>query len=79
LLPTAYADITKEELRPIVDFPMQVIAEDGEMCELNQKGLHSLRHEHGELVEQEYDILDFHNWLRDRLGELEQEGSCSSK
>ena len=37
------------------------------MCELNQKGLHSLRHEHGALVEQEYEIRDFHEWLRARL------------
>ena len=71
LLPTAYADISEAEIRPIIDFPVQVIAEDGEMCELNQKGLHSLRHKHGTLVEQEYDILDFHNWLRDKLGDRE--------
>jgi Rieske 2Fe-2S family protein len=68
LLPSAYADIDEDKLRPIIDFPTQVISEDGEMCELNQKGLHSLRHERGALVEQEYDILDFHNWLRDKLG-----------
>jgi Rieske 2Fe-2S family protein len=70
LLPSAYADIDKEKVQPIIDFPAQVIAEDSEMCELNQKGLHSLRHDHGTLVEQEYEIHDFHNWLRDRLGEV---------
>jgi Rieske 2Fe-2S family protein len=68
LLPAAYADIDKDKLRPIIDFPAQVIAEDSEMCELNQKGLRSLRHDHGTLVEQEYEIHDFHNWLRERLG-----------
>ena len=39
------------------------------MCELNQKGLRSLRHNHGTLVEQEYELYDFHNWLRNKLGE----------
>ena len=39
-----------------------------EMCELNQKGLHSLRHDHGVLVEQEYEIHDFHELLRASLG-----------
>jgi Rieske 2Fe-2S family protein len=76
LLPAAYADIGEEELGPIIDFPAQVIAEDGEMCELNQKGLHSLRHQHGTLVEQEYDILDFHDWLRTKLDDRGQEESC---
>lgn len=67
LLPEDHADISENELRRIVDFPTQVIAEDGEMCELNQKGLRSLRHDRGVLVEQEYDLYDFHNWLHGRL------------
>lgn len=71
LLPSGQADKTEEELRSIIDFPVQVIAEDGEMCELNQKGQRSLRHDHGTLVEQEYDIHDFHNWLRDKLGDAQ--------
>ena len=52
ILPSAYADIDEDKLLPIIDFPTKVINEDGEMCELNQKGLHSMRHEHGMLVEQ---------------------------
>ncbi len=44
------------------------------MCELNLKGLHSLRHDHGTLVEQEYEIHDFHNWLRDRFGREKKAG-----
>ena len=67
LLPSKHADIDKDALQPIIDFPTQVIVEDAEMCELNQKGLHSLRHDHGALVEQEYEIRDFHEWLRERL------------
>lgn len=67
LLPAAQADIDVAELQSIIDFPARVIAEDAEMCELNQEGLHSLRHEKGKLVEQEYEIYDFHNWVRARL------------
>ena len=48
---------------------VELIVEDAEMCELNQKGLHSLRHLQGALVEQEYETRDFHHWLRGRLGE----------
>ncbi|HKJ19135.1 MAG TPA: aromatic ring-hydroxylating dioxygenase subunit alpha [Woeseiaceae bacterium] len=69
LLPSQSADTSKEALQPIIDFPTQVIVEDAQMCELNQKGLHSLRHRQGALVEQEYEIRDFHQWLRGRLGE----------
>ena len=69
MLPENTADISADDLQRIVDFPMMVIAEDGGVCELNQLGIRSARHEHGVLVEQEYELLDFHNWLRERLGE----------
>jgi Rieske 2Fe-2S family protein len=45
----------------------QVVQEDARVCELNQKGLRSLRHHSGVLVPQEYDILAFDNWVMDRL------------
>lgn len=67
LLPSTHADTSEEKLRPIIDFPLEVITEDGDMCELNQKGIHSLRHRNGALVEQEYEIRNFHEWLRARL------------
>ena len=69
LLPKRSADVQASDLQRIVDFAEQVIDEDSRMCELNQLGLQSTRHEHGMLVEQEYELLDFHNWLRSRLGE----------
>jgi Rieske 2Fe-2S family protein len=71
LLPSKHAEIGKDALQPIIDFPLEVVAEDGGMCELNQKGIHSLRHQHGALVEQEYEIRDFHEWLRRKLGETD--------
>ena len=69
MLPEENAEISADDLQRIVDFPMMVIAEDGGVCELNQLGIRSARHSHGVLVEQEYELLDFHNWLRERLGE----------
>ena len=54
-------------LASIVDFGMNVIAEDARVCELNQRGLRSIPHREGVLVPQEYDVLNFHRWLRARL------------
>jgi len=45
----------------------QVVQEDARVCELNQKGLRSLRHHSGVLVPQEYDVFAFDNWVKDRL------------
>ncbi len=45
----------------------QVVQEDGRVCELNQKGQRSLRHQNGVLVPQEYDVLAFDNWVKERL------------
>jgi len=62
-----HADIPLEALQPIIELPRQVVEEDSALCELNQKGLHSIRHEHGTLVAQEIELHDFHQWLRARL------------
>jgi Rieske 2Fe-2S family protein len=61
------ADMKPEDLQSIIELPRQVVAEDAELCEINQKGLHSIRHKHGTLVAQEFELRDFHGWLRDRL------------
>ena len=62
-----------DELQPIIELPRQVVAEDAELCEINQKGLHSIQHKHGMLVAQEFELREFHVWLRKRLGPDEQE------
>ena len=46
-----------------------VLEQDARVCELNQQGLHCLRHERGVLVPQEYEVRDFHRWVRNALGE----------
>ena len=46
-----------------------VVREDGRACELNQRGLRSIRHESGVLVGQETGVREFHRWVRERLAE----------
>lgn len=50
----------------IVAFGTQVLEEDAGICEVNQKGLRSLRHQAGVLMPEEYDLHRFHQWVRAR-------------
>jgi Rieske 2Fe-2S family protein len=65
------SDVSADTIERIKALPMLVIEQDGAACELNQQGLRSNRFEHGILVSQEYELWDFHEWLRRRLGETE--------
>ncbi len=47
-----------------------VVAQDGRVCEQNQKGLRSRRHREGVLMPQEASLLEFHDWLKARLAEV---------
>jgi len=71
LLPASMSDVSADTIERIKALPMLVIEQDGAACELNQQGLRSNRFEHGILVSQEYELWDFHEWLRRRLGETE--------
>jgi Rieske 2Fe-2S family protein len=64
-LPEALA-APEADLDNIVAFGMRVLEEDAEVCELNQRGLHSIRHEAGVLMPEEYEIHRFHDWIRDQ-------------
>lgn len=50
----------------IVAFGTQVLEEDAAICEVNQKGLRSMRHAAGVLMPEEYELHRFHNWVRER-------------
>ena len=52
------------DLDNIVSFGTEVLEEDASICELNQRGLRSSRHEAGVLMPEEYDIKRFHDWVR---------------
>ncbi|TIV94737.1 MAG: hypothetical protein E5V77_16905, partial [Mesorhizobium sp.] len=54
----------KTDIDNIVAFGTQVLEEDAAICEVNQKGLRSIRHEVGVLMPEEYELHRFHNWVR---------------
>ncbi len=51
----------------VAAFATIVMAQDAEVAEMNQRGLHSDRYERGRLMPQEFDIHRFHQWLRTRM------------
>jgi phenylpropionate dioxygenase-like ring-hydroxylating dioxygenase large terminal subunit len=69
LLPETTQIRSDGDLAPILELARIVIRQDGEVCELNQRGLHSRSHSEGVLVAQENDLWDFHEWLRGRLSQ----------
>jgi Rieske 2Fe-2S family protein len=46
-----------------------VVEQDARACELVQRGLHCIRHEHGVLVPQEYGVHEFQQWVLSRLSQ----------
>jgi Rieske 2Fe-2S family protein len=55
------------DLEHCVALARAVVEQDARLCELNQAGLHSMRHDHGVLVAQEYDVYQFQQWVRRAL------------
>jgi Rieske 2Fe-2S family protein len=67
MLPKHYEVENSEQLVALVALAKTVVAQDGDVCELNQKGLHSNRHQAGILVAQEFELWNFHEWVRNRI------------
>jgi len=67
LLPSNYQVADETDLESIYALARLVIEQDGEICEINQRGLHSKRHEEGMLVPQEFELWHFHEWIREKL------------
>jgi Rieske 2Fe-2S family protein len=61
--PEAIAD-KSVDLANIVEFATLVMQQDTQVCELNQSGLKSIRHDQGALMPEEYAVHQFHNWVR---------------
>jgi Rieske 2Fe-2S family protein len=57
------------DIKKINDFLELVMNQDCRICEVNQKGMHSNRFEHGVLVPQEYEVHNFQQWVLRELGE----------
>jgi Rieske 2Fe-2S family protein len=67
LLPPGVAEAYPQELERLYALGRLVVAQDGGVCELNQRGLKSRRHREGVLMPQEQALHEFHAWLKDRL------------
>ena len=70
LFPAVTLDDPDFDPAATTSFATQVMEQDGEVCELNQRGLRCSRHTHGVLMQEEYDVFAFHEWLRERLAEV---------
>ena len=57
----------KYDMKKVVDFAVTVMEQDGEACELNQKGLHNPSIKSGVLMPEEYEIKNFHDWLKRKI------------
>ena len=53
----------------ITDFGTLVMDQDGAACELSQRGLRSAAFERGVLMQEEYEVFLFQDWVRGQLGE----------
>ena len=53
----------------ITDFATIVLDQDGHACELNQRGLKSAAYREGVLMQEEYEVFLFQDWVREQLGE----------
>lgn len=70
LLPEG-TEVSAPDLERICELARLVIEQDGEVCERNQRGLHSRAHAEGVLVAQEYELWRFHEHVRARLARLD--------
>ncbi len=53
----------------ITDFATLVMEQDGAACEMNQRGLKAQDYERGVLMQEEYEVFLFQDWVREALGE----------
>ena len=69
LLPPAVLADPKLDLSELASFAEQVMREDGEVCEINHRGLRSAAEPQGVLMQEEYEVFAFQEWIRSELGE----------
>lgn len=53
----------------VAAFAKLVLSQDGEAAEMNQRGLRSAAFTRGRLMPEEYEIHNFHHWLRKEMGQ----------
>jgi Rieske 2Fe-2S family protein len=59
----------KLDVDRLTAFARRVVSEDARICELNQQGIRCGRHERGVLTDREHFVIEFEQWVRERLGE----------
>jgi Rieske 2Fe-2S family protein len=69
LFPEATLKTPGFHLGNVVEFASKVIRQDGDACEMNQRGLRSSKFTRGVLTPQEYAIFQFHEWVRRHMEE----------
>ena len=55
------------DIEKVADFAKLVLQQDAFVSELNQKGLQCIAHKQGVLMPEEYDVHNFHLWVREQL------------
>ena len=56
------------DIAPIVEFGTIVLDQDGAASELNQAGMASNAFERGVLMQEEYEVFLFQDWVREQMG-----------
>ena len=51
----------------VADFAKIVLTQDGDACEMNQRGIASPAYERGRLMPEEYEIHRFHGWVLNQM------------
>ena len=57
----------KYDKKNVIDFAIKVMSQDGEACELNQKGLYNPGINSGVLMPEEYEVKRFQDWVRSKV------------
>lgn len=68
LFPAATLSQPGFDAAEIAGFATIVMGQDGDASEMNQRGLRSPAYDGGRLMPEEYEILRFHDWLRQEMG-----------
>ncbi|HSF95198.1 MAG TPA: aromatic ring-hydroxylating dioxygenase subunit alpha [Thermohalobaculum sp.] len=69
LLPAGWETQPGLDLDAILRFSSRVLRQDAAACEMNQRGLSAAPFASGTLMQEEYEVHAFHQWVRARLGE----------
>ena len=69
MFPEATLKAPNFDLDNVVGFASKVIREDGDACEMNQRGLRSSKFTRGTLAPQEFAVFQVQEWVRRQLEE----------